>query len=152
MKPVMKLLRAPFLAAATATALSLGACTASDSGDGAGGAATESTSDIQGSADEVVAVLDDLGIEHTEPVRGDVGLSGAKARFDMTINGFDAGINVFSDQDVLASWQDVSDSFGGVHVAFDDTALSLNSSDGIANSVEIAPKIAEGLDGVARGV
>jgi hypothetical protein len=42
------------------------------------------------------------------------------------------------------------DRFGGVHVSFDNVAISLNSSEGITNSVEIAPKIAEAIGGVAH--
>ena len=77
---------------------------------------------------------------------------GAKASFDITINGFDAGINVFPDAGQLASWSKVSDSLGGVQVAFDNAALSLNSSEGISNSSAIAPKIADAISGEAHGV
>ena len=70
----------------------------------------------------------------------------------MTIDGYDAGINVFPDAASLATWQKVSDSLGGVDVSFDNTALSLNSSEGIKDSVEIAPKLASALGGTAHGV
>lgn len=109
-------------------------------------------SDIEEAVQTFVSALDELGIEHTDPVRAEVGGSGAKAVFDITINGYDAGINVFPDADGLASWQELSDSFGGIHVAWEDSALSLNSSDGIANSAEIAPLIADAIGGEARGV
>lgn len=109
-------------------------------------------SDIQSSVDTFVAALDELGIEHSEPVRAEVGESGAKARFDMTVSGFDAGINVFQDADTLAAWGELSDAYGGIFVSSGNAALSLNSSEGIANSAEIAPAIAEAIGGVARGV
>ncbi|WP_062289789.1 hypothetical protein [Demequina phytophila] len=109
-------------------------------------------SEIQAAVQDVVTALDELGIKHSEPVRTEVGLSGAKANFDITINGYDAGILVFPDADTLAEWQDLSDQFGGIHVAWGNNALSLNSSDGIANSAEIAPQIADELGGEARGV
>ncbi|MFW7414118.1 hypothetical protein [Demequina sp. SO4-18] len=112
----------------------------------------EAGSDIQVAVEAFTTALDDLGIEYTEPVRAEVGLSGAQARFDMTINGFDSGINVFGDPDTLALWQETSDSLGGIHVAVDNSVLSLNSSGGIATSAEIAPEIAEAVGGEARGI
>lgn len=108
-------------------------------------------SDIDAAVYTVVSALEDLGIEHTEPVRIQAA-PGATASFDLMINGFDSGINVFPDEETLASWSELSDSLGGVHVSFDTSALSLNSREGIADSAEIAPKIAEAIDGTARGV
>lgn len=98
--------------------------------------------------------LADLGIEHGEPERKEVGLSGAQMRFDMPVNGYDAGINIFPDEGALATWQEASDSFGGIHVALPDeyAVLTLNSSEGIADSAEIAPMIAEAVGGTAHGV
>ncbi|WP_137876525.1 hypothetical protein [Rhodococcus sp. Q] len=98
--------------------------------------------------------LDDLGIEHAEPERVEVGLSGAQMRFDMPVNGYDAGINIFPNQETLAKWQEASDSFGGIHVALSDeyAVLTLNSSEGIADSARIAPMIAESVGGTAYGV
>lgn len=121
-----------------------------DSGDA--DAAEQPVSDIQAAVDTFIGALDDLGIEHSEPVRGQVGGSGAKAVFDLTVNGFDAGINVYPDAEALETWQGLSDSFGGIHVAKDMAVLSLNSQEGVADSAEIAPRIAEHIDGTARGV
>lgn len=115
-------------------------------------APTETTSDIEASVQAFVGALDELGIEHTDPVRAETGLSGAKARFDITINGFDAGINVFPDTATLTSWGETSDSLGGIYVSYGNAALTLNSSEGIANSAEIAPQIATTIGGVAHGV
>lgn len=114
--------------------------------------AEQPVSDIQAAVDTFIGALDDLGIEHSDPVRGQVGGSGAKAVFDFTVNGFDSGINVFPDQEAMETWQGLSDSFGGIHVAKDLAVLSLNSSEGVADSAEIAPRIAEHIDGTARGV
>jgi hypothetical protein len=142
----------PIWVATVVAAFSLAACGGSEAARREETpAANAAPSDIEAAVQRVVAALDDQGIDHTEPVRADVELSGAKARFEMTINGFNAGINVFPDADALATWQELSDSFGGIHVAFDNTALSLNSSEGIANSAEIAPRIAESIGGTARG-
>lgn len=152
------------LAAATvlAAALSLTACGNDDAeaNDATAPAAEtqddsqeQPASDIQASVDKVVTALDDLGIEHTDPQRKEVGsLSGSKASFDIDINGQDAGILVFPDAEAQSRWQENSDMLGGVHVAFDNAALSLNSKDGINNSVEIAPQIADKVGGTARGI
>lgn len=109
-------------------------------------------SDIDVAVQSFVTALNELGIEHTDPVRVEVGLSGAKASFDITVNGFDAGINVFPDAESLATWGETSDSFGGIYVAYGNAALSLNSSEGIADSADIAPKIAAEVGGEAHGV
>ncbi|MGI8392478.1 hypothetical protein [Leucobacter sp. W1038] len=109
-------------------------------------------SDIQEAVDTFVAALDELGIEHSEPVREEVQLSGAKARFGMTVNGFDAGINVFPNAERLEAWGEASDAFGGIYVSWGTSALTLNSSEGVANSAEIAPLIAQTVGGEAHGV
>jgi len=112
----------------------------------------QSTSDIQAAVDTFVTALDSLGIKHSDPVRGDVGMSGAKARFDITVDGFDAGINVFPDAKMLAAWGKASDAFGGIYVASGNAVLTLNSSEGVADSAAIAPKIAAAVGGTAHGV
>jgi len=109
-------------------------------------------SDIQAAVDTFVGALDQLGIEHSEPVRAEVGASDAKARFDITVNGFKAGINVFPDADTLAAWGKLSDAYGGIFVSSGNAVLSLNSSEGVGNSAEIAPAIADAVGGEARGV
>ena len=109
------------------------------------------SSNIGAAEQKVVATLDQLGIRHTKPTRTTAGL-GSKASFDITVNGFDAGINVFPDASALKSWEQASDALGGVNVSFDNAALSLNSSRGIADSVRIAPKIAAAIGGTAHGV
>lgn len=81
-----------------------------------------------------------------------MGGSGAKAVFDIDVNGFDSGINVFPDAEALETWQGLSDSFGGIHVAKDLAVLSLNTDEGIGDSAEIAAQIAEHVGGVVRGV
>lgn len=115
--------------------------------------ATEApVSDIEAAVDTFVGALDQLGIKHSEPVRAEVGASGAKARFDITVNGYEAGINVFPDADALAAWGELSDAYGGIFVSSKNAVLSLNSSEGVRNSAEIAPAIANAVNGEARGV
>ncbi len=109
-------------------------------------------SDIEAAVDLFISALDELGIEHSEPVRAEVGASGAKARFDLTVNTYSAGINVFPAVQRLAAWQELSDAYGGIHVAAGNAVITLNSSEGIANSAEIAPLIAATVGGEARGV
>ncbi|MGP5300861.1 hypothetical protein ACTXM9_14605 [Corynebacterium variabile] len=159
-------------AVALATALALAACS-DDDNEGAAGttsavttdqaaentqdagdtdAAEQPVSDIQAAVDTFIGALDDLGIEHSEPVRGQVQLSGAKAVFDLTVNGYDSGINVYPDAESMATWQEASEALGGIHVAKDLAVLSLNTTEGVADSAEIAPRIAEHIDGTARGV
>lgn len=98
-----------------------------------------------------VDALDTLEIERSEPKRTEAGLL-SKASYDITVNGFDAGIQIFAIEETQTAWVEASDSLGGVCVVIDGAALSLNSSDGIADSVEIAPKIAEEVGGEARGI
>ena len=113
---------------------------------------TAPISDIQTGVDLFTTALTDLRIEYTEPVRTEVQMSGAKASFDITVNGYDAGILIFPAIESRERWQEVSDTFGGVHVASGIAVLTPNSKDGIANSAEIAPKIAAAIGGEARGV
>lgn len=118
----------------------------------AGDSASQPVSDIQAAVDTFISALDDLGIEHSDPVRGQAQLSGAEAVFDLSVDGFDAGINVYPNAAAMETWQDASDSLGGIHVAKDLAVLSLNTDEGVADSAEIAPRIAEHIGGTARGV
>lgn len=149
-------MRRHLFVASIASVAMLGLAACSGSGSAASPSSTTTAanapSEIEASVQKAVKALDDLGIQHTAPVRKEVNLSGAKASFDLTVNGHDAGILVFPSSEALASWEKMSDSFGGVNVAFDNAAISLNSHDGIANSVEIAPKLAQALGGQAHGV
>ena len=97
-----------------------------------------------------VDAMDALGIEHGEHERTEAAAL-SKASYDITVNGFDASIQIFSNDETQTAWVEASDSFGGVCVVIDGASLSLNSSEGIADSAEIAPKIAEKVDGEARG-
>lgn len=146
-------------------ALALGACSSDDDSADAsvdtGGATPaaeqdageeQPASDIEAAVQAFTGVLNELDIDYSEPVRAEVQMSGAKARFDMTVNGYDSGINVYPDEESMANWQEASDSFGGIHVAFDNAVLTLNTDEGVADSAEIAPQIAEAVGGTAHGV
>lgn len=160
------------LVAATvlAAALSLAACSNdddADTSDPATPAAGQSASDVQNEDQEqptsdidtavqtFVTALDDLAIEHTEPKRSDVGLSGAKAVFHLDINGGESGINIYPSPEALSSWQEASDSFGGIHVQLSDTdaVLSMNTDEeNIAETADLAPQIADAVGGTAHGM
>lgn len=98
-----------------------------------------------------VDALDTLGIEHSEPTRAEAAAL-SKASYNLTVNGFDASIQIFANEETQEAWVNASDSLGGICVVLDGAALSLNSSEGIADSVEIAPQIAEKVSGEARGI
>lgn len=155
------------LAAATvlAAALSLTACGSDDAAEadttstGSSSQEQQAETPDQPVSESVVetftSALDDLGIEHAEPERRKAEpLSGVQMRFDMPVNGYDAGINIFPDEETLVAWQEASDALGGIHVALPDAnaVLTLNSTEGIADSGEIAPRIAEAVGGTAHGV
>ncbi|WP_241475378.1 hypothetical protein [Nesterenkonia sp. YGD6] len=97
-----------------------------------------------------VDALEALDIEYSEPERVEAGML-SSASYDMTVNGSSSGIQIFDNEEVQASWVEASNSLGGVSVVVDGAALSLNSSEGIADSVEIAPQIAEEVGGTAHG-
>jgi hypothetical protein len=152
--------------AAIALALSLSACSSgTDAGaqkteppapttSAAAPNATEGTapalSDNEKLVKTFVDALDTLGIEHSEPKRTEAALL-STASYDMTVSGFDAKVQVFASEETQTAWVKASDSFGGVCVVIDGAALSLNSSEGVADSAKIAPKIAETVGGEAHG-
>lgn len=161
--------RTTTLAAATvlAAALSLAACGNDDdaklethtNSSSSQGQQVETSAQPVSKSESVVqrftTALDNLGIKYAEPERQEAGpLSGVQMRFDMPVNGYDAGINIFPNKETLAAWQKASDALGGIHIALPDAdaVLTLNSSEGIADSAKIAPMIAEAVGGTAHGV
>jgi hypothetical protein len=146
--------------------LALTGCASSNNADAGSGASAKpkaaspsaspspsaTVSDIDAAVQTFTKALDSLGIQHTAAVRAAAGASGAKARFDITVDNFEAGINVFPDAEVLAAWGKASDSFGGIYVSSGTAVLSLNSTEGVTSSAAIAPKIAAAVKGEAHGV
>lgn len=94
--------------------------------------------------------LDALDIEYSEPERVEAG-GLSSASYDMTVNGSSSGIQVFATEETQAAWVEASNSLGGICVVIDGAALTLNSSEGIADSADIAPQIAEEVGGTAHG-
>lgn len=146
------------LVTVVASTLTLASCSSDDSKQGEVGQTGSGNSGSEGSGQEdldpvsrALKAMDELGIEHTEPVRGEVQLSGAKESYDLSINGNEAGILVFPNEEALQQWVSMSTSFGGVCVTFGEVAISLNSKEGIQDSAKIAPELAEALGGEAHG-
>ncbi len=146
-----------------ASALTLSACSDDDDEDAAATTTAITTDQVTESADDpdaeveaardlFIGALDDLGIEHTEPVRGQQQLGDVEARFDLTVNGYDTGINVFPDAEVMADWEETSGTLDEIYVAKDLAVLSFNTEEGAADAVEIVPRIAERINGTAHGI
>jgi hypothetical protein len=110
-------------------------------------------SEIRSRVQTFVTALEQAGIDHSEPIPDEesVGGSGAEARFVLDVNGFPAGIMVFRHRRSMSAWEWASVSLNGVHVAFENSVLTLNSHEGRSNSVESAPVIAAWVGGTARG-
>lgn len=112
---------------------------------------TEQTQPLPEEVTRITDALDTLEADHTTPEETEPGeLSGADRAFDLDIVDYSAGINLFTTEDDLNTWQDASDDFGGISVTFDTTAVSLNSDEGRDASLALAPQLAEELGGVAH--
>ena len=112
---------------------------------------TEQTQPLPEEVTRITDALDSLEADHTTPEESDPGeLSGADRSFDLDIVDYSAGINLFTTEDDLNTWQEASDDFGGISVTFDTTAVSLNSDEGRDASLALAPQLAEELGGVAH--
>lgn len=114
-------------------------------------ATTEQAAPLPEEVTRITDALDTLEADHTTPEETEPGeLSGADRAFDLDIVDYSAGINLFTTEDDLNTWQEASDDFGGISVTFDTTAVSLNSDEGRDASLALAPQLAEELGGVAH--
>ena len=112
---------------------------------------TEQTQPLPEEVTRITDALDTLEADHTTPEETEPGeLSGADRAFDLNIVDYSAGINLFTTEDDLNTWQEASDDFGGISVTFDTTAVSLNSDEGRDASLALAPQLAAELGGVAH--
>jgi hypothetical protein len=158
--------RRTIAAVTTALALALVGCTASNSDDGpakdSGGKPSAPEARRLDSAANIAAALNDAGLKASTPKErtdgGYVSKVGGTS-YGLTITdkaGQDAlgesGINMFPNAEALAAWVPLSKSFGGVAVAGDTWAVSLptKSKEARADSVRLAPKVAEALDGTVQ--
>ncbi|OLT55826.1 hypothetical protein BJF89_13650 [Corynebacterium sp. CNJ-954] len=138
---------------AAITTLTLAACGASDeTADSATQApATSTTAEEEDNGpvvDRITGALDKLDApwgnveykgENEEAVATDV--------WDLDINERDSSILVFLDEDARKEWEQSVIWLDGISVAYDNVGISLNSGLGKNDSLELAPKLAEELDG-----
>jgi hypothetical protein len=154
----------PALTAAGLFALT--ACSSADTKDSSGTATTSASlapaARQLDTAPNIAAALNDAGLTASTPkerteesyitkVGGtSYGLT-ITDKADQTAPG-ESGINMFPNAEALAAWVPLSKQFGGVAVTGDTWAVSLptKSKDARADSLRLAPKIAEALDGTVQ--
>jgi uncharacterized protein YceK len=131
------------------TALSLSGCSSTSSPESTSApAATSSYS----SAQEIVDALDGGGIEVSKLKSAEpsyIPEVGGES-WDLEIDRRDADINIFPDPEALATWVEMSKSFGGIAVTGDIWAVSLESDADRQASLALAPQIAETLGGTVQ--
>ena len=111
---------------------------------------TAAESSSNGPVARVTAALDNMDVEWdslTDPTYNAAANSDVR---DINIGGHDAKIHQFRTEESAKAWSDASDTLGGIHVAFDNSAVSLNSEEGREASEELAPRLAEELGGEAH--
>lgn len=155
-----------------AALLALTACSSDATKDSSNGDATASSSPAVDSPDSparqldtapnIAAALNDAGLTASTPKeRTDEGyvskVGGTSYGLTITDKAGQAapgesGINMFPNAEALAAWIPLSKSFGGIAVTGDTWAVSLptRSKEARADSVRLAPQIAEALDGTVQ--
>lgn len=158
--------RRTIAAVTTALALALVGCTASSSDDAptkdSNGKSSAPEARKLDTAPNIAAALTDAGLTASTPeektVEGYVSKVGGTS-YKLTITDKadqpapgESGINMFPNAEALAAWIPLSKSFGGVAVTGDTWAVSLptRSKEARADSVRLAPKVAEALDGTVQ--
>jgi hypothetical protein len=155
--------------AATATAiaaaiLALTACTSSsdDAKDSSSGNSSAPAARQLDTAPNIAAALNDAGLTASEPQeRTDASyitkVGGTSYGLTITDKASqtapgESGINMFPNAEALKAWIPLSKSFGGVAVTGDTWAVSLptKSKEARADSLSLAPKVAEALDGTVQ--
>ncbi|UJV41614.1 hypothetical protein [Streptomyces sp. AMCC400023] len=145
-----------------AALLALTACSSADTKDsGSGNSSVPETRRLDTAAN-IAAALNDAGLNASTPKEktdeGYVSKVGGTS-YKLTITdkaGQDAlgesGINMFPNAEALAAWVPLSKSFGGVAVTGETWAVSLptRSKEARADSLRLAPQIAEALDGTVQ--
>lgn len=145
-----------------AALLALTACSSADTKDSGSGNSSAPETRRLDTAANIAAALNDAGLNASTPKEktdeGYVSKVGGTS-YKLTITdkaGQDAlgesGINMFPNAEALAAWVPLSKSFGGVAVTGETWAVSLptRSKEARADSVRLAPQIAEALDGTVQ--
>lgn len=153
--------------ALTATALlALTACSSADTKDSSSAATTSSSPAPAArrldTAPNIAAALNDAGITASTPKERTEESYITKVggtSYGLTITDKagrtapgESGINLFPNAEALAAWVPLSKQFGGVAVTGDTWAVSLptRSKEARADSLRLAPKVAEALDGAVQ--
>lgn len=141
---------------AVITTLTLTACGGEDEATGSSAAQHPATSTAAESSDDapivdrVTAALDKLDVEWSNLTGPTYNAAANSDVRNLNIGGYDAGIHEFRTEESAKAWSDASDTLGGIHVAFANSAVSLNSKDGREASEKLAPRLAEELGGEAH--
>lgn len=150
------------IALTTAALLALTACSSTDTKDSGDGKSSAPAARKLDTAPNIAAALNDAGLNASTPKeRPDGGyvskVGGTSYGLTITDNAGESapgetGINMFPNPEALAAWIPLSKSFGGVAVTGDTWAVSLptKSKEARADSVRLAPKVAEALDGTVQ--
>lgn len=141
--------------AAAITTLALTACGGDDktpdSATNATGTSTAAESSDNGPiVDRITDALDKLDVEWDSLTGTTYNAAANSDVRDINIGGYSAVIHEFRTEESAKFWSDASDTLGGIHVAFANSAVSLNSKDGRESSENLAPRLAEELDGEAH--
>ena len=147
--------RITIAAAAAITTLALTACGGNDktpdSATNATGTSTAAESSDNGPiVDRITDALDKLDVEWDSLTGTTYNAAANSDVRDINIGGYSAVIHEFRTEESAKFWSDASDTLGGIHVAFANSAVSLNSKDGRESSENLAPRLAEELDGEAH--
>ena len=148
--------RITIAAIAAITTLTLTACGGDDEATGSSTAqhpaasTTSESSDNGPIVDRITDALDKLDVEWDSLADPTYNAAANSDVRDINIGGYSAVIHEFRAEESAKSWSDASDTLGGIHVAFANSAVSLNSEDGREASEKLAPRLAEELGGEAH--
>jgi hypothetical protein len=145
-----------------AALLALTACSSADTKDSSNGDSSAPAARQLDTAPNIAAALNDAGLIASTPKERTresyiTKVGGTSYGLTITDKGGQAapgesGINMFPNAEALKAWIPLSKSFGGVAVTGDTWAVSLptKSKEARADSVRLAPKVAEALDGTVQ--
>ena len=147
--------RITIAAVAAITTLALTACGGDDkTPDSAtnttGTSAAAESSDNGPVVDRITDALDKLDVEWDSLADPTYNAAANSDVRDINIGGYSAVIHEFRTEESAKSWSDASDTLGGIHVAFANSAVSLNSEEGREASEKLAPRLAGELGGEAH--
>ncbi|MBZ3900569.1 hypothetical protein [Streptomyces griseiscabiei] len=149
-------------AVTAAVLLALTACSSADTKDSSSGNPSAPATRKLDTAPNIAAALNDAGFNASTPQEKTDASYITKVggtSYSLTITDKagqtapgESGINMFPNAEALKAWIPLSKSFGGVAVTGDTWAVSLptKSKEARADSLGLAPKVAEALDGTVQ--